>query len=417
MHPEVPFFFGVLMSEQASNADDGERSEADPEDSEEKERSETSHSSDEDDGGSPLKKPWARVFLVVAGIALLVGGGWWLWHYWTVGRFIESTNDAYLQADQVTISPKVGGYVEDVMVKANAGVEAGDVLVKINDEDYRAGVARAAAGLQAARADLAKAKAEAGRSRVAVQQAEAQLAQAEVNEAFAQSQVERYAPLVKTGAQPEERLSQLINQRDQAEAQVKVASASLASAHEATNTADAQILQARAAVHQAQAQLTDANNQLANTLIKSPISGRVGDKTVNVGQLVQPGTRLMTIVPVDQLYLEANFKETQIELMRVGQPATVKVDALTAEKLHGHVESFSPATGAQFALIPPENATGNFTKIVQRVPVRIAVDPGPAASKVLVPGLSVTVEVDTRGARDEYEELQEEGRRSEEAAQ
>ncbi len=417
MHRKVPFFFGVLMSEQASDADDGERSGADPEDSGEKGRAETSQSPSEDTKRSPLKKPWVRVFLVVAGVALVVGGGWWLWHYWTVGRFIESTNDAYLQADQVTIAPKVGGYVEDVMVQANASVEAGDVLVKINDEDYRAGVARASAGLQAARADLAKAKAEAGRSRVAVQQAEAQLAQAKVNEAFAQSQVERYAPLVKTGAQPEERLSQLINQRDQAEAQVKVASASLASAHEATNTADAQILQARAAVHQAQAQLTDANNQLANTLIKSPISGRVGDKTVNVGQLVQPGTRLMTIVPVDQLYLEANFKETQIELMRVGQPATVKVDALTAEELRGHVESFSPATGAQFALIPPENATGNFTKIVQRVPVRIAVDPGPAASKVLVPGLSVTVEVDTRGARDEYEEMQEEGRRSEEAAQ
>jgi membrane fusion protein (multidrug efflux system) len=146
-------------------------------------------------------------------------------------------------------------------------------------------------------------------------------------------------------------------------------------------------------------------------VLRSTIAGRVGDRSVRVGQYVQPGTRLMTIVPVQDVYLTANFKETQIGLMRPGQPVTIRVDALPGTDLHGTVDSFSPGTGSQFALLPAENATGNFTKIVQRVPVKIRLAAGPETRKVLLPGLSVNVEVDTRGARNTAERIEQESAR------
>ena len=158
--------------------------------------------------------------------------------------------------------------------------------------------------------------------------------------------------------------------------------------------------------------MRQAQADLGTTTIRSSIAGRIGDRTVRVGQYVQPGTRLMSVVPVDQVYLVANFKETQIGLMRAGQPATIEVDALSGSTLHGTVESFAPGTGAQFALLPPQNATGNFTKVVQRVPVRIHIDAGPEARRVLVPGLSVTVTVDTLGAKQERKEVDRESDRA-----
>jgi membrane fusion protein (multidrug efflux system) len=140
-------------------------------------------------------------------------------------------------------------------------------------------------------------------------------------------------------------------------------------------------------------------------VVKASVAGKVGELTARVGQFVQPGLRLMSVVPVEQLYLEANFKETQLGLMRPGQPADIEVDALPGVTLHGHVASLAPGTGAQFSLLPPQNATGNFTKIVQRVPVKIAIDADPALKRLLLPGMSVSVSVDTRSARDEIERL------------
>ena len=177
--------------------------------------------------------------------------------------------------------------------------------------------------------------------------------------------------------------------------------AQLQSAQKQVASLKAAVTQAKAAVDQARASVTQARLDLEHTVVRSPISGRVGDLTARIGQYVQGSTRLMAVVPVEDLYIEANFKETQIGLMRVGQPVTVAVDALSSHDLKGRVASFSPGTGAQFALIPPENATGNFTKIVQRVPVRIRFKAGGEARKVLIPGLSVVVSVDTRGARDD----------------
>jgi membrane fusion protein (multidrug efflux system) len=163
---------------------------------------------------------------------------------------------------------------------------------------------------------------------------------------------------------------------------------------------EAAVTQAAAQLQAAEASAHQSEIDLGHTLIRSSIAGRVGDRTVQLGQYVQPGTRLMSIVPVRQLYLTANFKENQIGRMRVGQPVEIEVDALPDAHITGHVESFSPGTGAQFALLPPENATGNFTKIVQRVPVRISVDASDQARQLLVPGLSATVTVDTRSAEE-----------------
>lgn len=367
----------------------------------------------QEDKPSPLRKPWVRFLLFVVFIAILSGGSWWGWHYWTEGRFIQSTNDAYLQADQVAIAPKVQGYVAEVLVADNQAVKSGNPLVKIDDSDYKARVNQASAGVAASNADLARAQAEAKRQLVAIGEAEAQLSAAKTQAAFTQQQVERYEPLAKTGAATDEQMAQLRSQRDQASAQVRVAEASFASAKEAVNTADAAIAQAEAARMQAEAQLEQARLDLASTVITASIDGIVGDKTVAIGQYTQPGQRMLTLVPVDELYLEANFKETQIELMRVGQPAKIMVDAISSEDLHGVVESFSPGTGAQFSLLPPENATGNFTKIVQRVPVRIRVNAGPEAWKILLPGLSVTVEVNTISAREDEERLKREGEHAE----
>jgi len=223
--------------------------------------------------------------------------------------------------------------------------------------------------------------------------------------------VQRYEPLVATGAETHERLADLVNARNQASATVAASVASLEAAERQPATTRAQIDQAHAQLEAAEASARQAQLDNQDTVIRSTLAGRIGDRTVRVGQFVQPGTRLMTIVPVQDLYLEANFKETQIGLMRPGQPATIHVDALSGTDLHGTVMSFSPGTGSEFALLPPQNATGNFTKIVQRVPVRIKVDAGKEARSVLVPGLSVTVHVDTRSGREAEKRLEQENAR------
>lgn len=345
---------------------------------------------------SPEKRRRVKRILFVVLVLALAGGAAWSWQYLMVGRFIESTNDAYLEADQTAISPKVQGYVAEVFVRNNQKVLAGDKLLKIRPQDYEAKVNQAEAGVDAAKADLARAIAEAKRQVSAVGQAVAQLASVRTQAAFAESQVDRYRSLGRTGVATTEQIANYTSQRDQANAQVAVSEASLASTEEAINTTDAAVKQSEAAVKQAEAQLATAQLDLDATDIAAPIEGVVGDKTVTVGQYVQAGTRLMTLVPVDDIYLTANFKETQIERMRIGQQVDISVDAISSKTLKGVVESFSPGTGAQFALIPAENATGNFTKIVQRVPIRIRIEADADMRKILVPGLSVSVDVDTR---------------------
>jgi membrane fusion protein (multidrug efflux system) len=224
---------------------------------------------------------------------------------------------------------------------------------------------------------------------------------AQISSRHAEDEVHRYAPLATTGAESGDQLSVLTSNRDQARATLAADAAALDQAQARMADLDAQIAQAHAQLEAAQASARQARLDLQDTLLRSSLAGRVGDRTVRVGQYAQPGTRMMTIVPVQSVYLTANFKETQIGRMRPGQRASVHVDALSGMELHGVVDSFAPGTGSQFALLPPENATGNFTKIVQRVPVRIRLDTDEQTRNLLLPGLSVTVEVDTHAAGDQ----------------
>jgi membrane fusion protein, multidrug efflux system len=349
--------------------------------------------------------------LLSIGLALLLGAAFLGVRWWTVGRYIESTDDAYLQADSMTVAPKVSGYVAEVYVGDNQTVSAGQALVRIDSRLYQALLSQATATIAARKADIARGEADLLLQRANIEQARAQLQGAQSSEAYAVEQVKRYEPLVSTGAETEERLAELRNARNQATATLAADAAALQSAERQIASTQAQIQQARAQLEAAEANARQTQLDMQDTVVRSTLAGRVGDRAVRVGQYVQPGTRLMTIVPVQDLYLEANFKETQIGLMRAGQPATIHVDALSGTDLHGTVASFSPGTGSQFALLPAQNATGNFTKIVQRVPVRIRLDAGQETRNVLLPGLSVTVRVDTRSGRDAQRRIQQENAR------
>lgn len=344
----------------------------------------------------PALQTRRRIVLAGVGGTLLLGAAVWGVRWWTVGRFIESTDDAYLKADSVTIAPKVSGYVDEVYVGDNQTVTAGQKLVQLDGRQYEAALEQTNAAIAARKADIERGVAELALQQANIAQARAQLQGARANAAHAIEEVKRYQPLVASGAESTDRLAELINARDQAESALAASSAALEAAERQPAAIEAQIDQARAQLQAAEAAAREAQLDLQDTVVRSTLDGRVGDRTVRVGQYAQPGTRLMTIVPVQDIYLEANFKETQIGRMRPGQPATISVDALPGVELHGTVSSLAPGTGSEFALLPPENATGNFTKIVQRVPVRIRLDANPAVRAVLVPGLSVTVSVDTR---------------------
>lgn len=356
------------------------------------------------DKPSALANPRNRRIIAGGGLLVLLLGAVWLVRYELVGKYIEGTNNAYIEADAVTVASKVAGYVDAVLVADNQLVRAGQPLLRIDPRDYRAQSAE-----YQAQSAMADAEAEGSRAQIAEQQAAIASARADLDAAsgdaaYAAAEVARYEPLVVTGAESREKLSTLRNQARQASAKAARARAMLASAERRIATLDAQIAEAHARGSASRAQLAAADVNLRSTLIRASTAGRIGNKTVRVGQFVQPGMRLMSLVP-DQIYIAANFKETQVGLMRIGQPVRIEVDALPGVELHGRVDSLSPATGAQFSLLPPQNATGNFTKIVQRVPVRISVLAGPETRALLVPGMSVEVKVDTRSGRDSRDRI------------
>jgi len=343
-----------------------------------------------------------RRILTVVGIIVVILALILLVRFWTVGRFLESTDDAYIQADSVIVSPRVSGYVEEIYVAENQIVAAGDPLFRIDPADYEAQVASSQAQIDAARANAAGLRAQIVEQQAMVAQAQANLASANEDLRFARQEEQRYEPLAESGAVSRQTFDQKRNARQRAQAAQASARAQLASVSQRIGTLQAQIGQAEAQAMGGEAQRMTANNNLGDTLVSAAIDGRIGNKTLQVGQLAQSGTRAMTVVPVDKIYVTANFKETQLADLRPGQPVTIEVDALGGREIEGRVVSFSPGTGAQFSLIPPENATGNFTKIVQRVPVRIEFEVPEELRGILVPGLSVVATVDTRsrGSRE-----------------
>jgi len=346
----------------------------------------------------PRKRNRTRLLLGVIAFLAVACGGVYGRYWYLVGRFIESTNNAYLRADQVAMAPRVSGQVSDIYVRDNEDVVAGQALLKIDPRRYEMTVRQAKATVDAREADVAKSEADLRQQDAVIAQAQADMETAKVNSDLAQKENDRSAALAIRGFATQQKNEQTESALAQSRSTVNLKQAALDAARQQVATLKAQLAQAEAQLAAAKESLSQAEIDLTDTVVRSPIAGRVGDRTVQLGQFAQPGTKLLTIVPTAQIYLVANFKETQVERMRPGQPAEISVDAYPDLKLTGTVESFAPGTGAQFALLPPENATGNFTKIVQRVPVRIRVNALEKAAPAFVPGLSIEVSVNTKAA-------------------
>jgi len=364
---------------------------------------------------SPLHRRGVQIGIAVGAIVVLVAGGIWLADWLTHGRYVQTTNDAYLKSDDVVVSSKTSGTIEKVFVTDNERVSPGQPLVQIDDSSNRARVEQAQAQAEEAAADIKQFHAQIEEQEASIAQSAAQVQNSMAKWRYQRGEVERYQPLAMSGAEKPEKLAQLISDRDQALATLHQNEAAKVQAERKVATLRSQIDQSEAKVRQAEAQARQASVDVDSSFIKASVAGRVGDRAARVGQYVQSGTRLLTVVPVDSLYLIANYKETQLGLMRIGQPARIKVDALDGREIQGKVQSFSPGTGSEFAVIPATNATGNFTKIVQRVPVRLEIQVGPEARRVLVPGLSVEVSVDTVGSKDDLARQKREERRDPDA--
>ena len=347
---------------------------------------------------APRKRRRTRMLLGMMAVLVVACGGVYGRYWFLVGRFIESTNNAYLRADQVAMAPRVSGQVSDIYVRDNEDVVAGQALVKIDSRRYEMTVRQAKATVDAREADVAKSEADLRQQDAVIAQAAADVETARVNSDLAQKENDRSAALAVRGFATQQKNEQTESALAQARSTVNLKQAALDAARQQVATLKAELAQAEAQLAGAKESLSQAEIDLSDTVVRSPIAGRVGDRTVQLGQFAQPGTKLLTVVPTGQIYLVANFKETQVEKMRPGQPAEISVDAYPNLPLRGTVESFAPGTGAQFALLPPENATGNFTKIVQRVPVRIRLAAPENAAPAFVPGLSIEVSVNTKQA-------------------
>ena len=331
--------------------------------------------------------------LIVGGaatIALAVGIAMW----WSNKQHFESTENAFIQADKVSVAPQVEGFVSEVLVGDNQRVEAGQVLVRLDAASLTAKLAQSLANAAALDAAVRGVDDKSGLERAMIAQKAAGVESAKAQAQLAGAELARYAALAKQGWTSSQRAQSASAQARQAGAMVDQAQATLEAERQAAyglGSSRAQTLaQAQAAHAAAEAMRID----LSRTEIRAPVGGVVGARAVRPGQYVRPGTSLMSIVPLGQAYILANFKETQVSRLRIGQSVEIKADAFGKQPIKGKIESFSPATGSEFALIPVENAVGNFTKIAQRVPVKIVVDPGEPLAGALRPGLSVEIKVD-----------------------
>jgi membrane fusion protein (multidrug efflux system) len=338
--------------------------------------------------------------IALAGLALaitLAGIGYGR-YWWTVGRFIESTDDAYAGGNVTPVAPHVSGFVAQILVTDNQHVRAGQLLIRLDERDFKAALDHAQAVADQRQAALTGLEAKYVLQQAMIRQAEADLNAKDAHATFADADAVRYRELASTTFGTRQNAERALSADREAQSATKAAQASLAAARQQLTVLDAEISEARAGVAQAKADLKTARLNLGYTEIRSPIDGYVGNRAAQVGAYVTNGAYLLSIIPAQGLWVDANFKEDQLAHMRPGQPVTVVADVLPGKVFQGHVESLAPGTGAVFSVIPPENATGNFTKIVQRVPVRIALDDGEAKLGALRPGLSTTVSVDTRPA-------------------
>ncbi|BDU19210.1 HlyD family secretion protein [Dyella sp. GSA-30] len=346
----------------------------------------------------PTRRLGKRHMVLGLGIAAGVAVAVWGAHWWTVGRFIESTDDAYVGADITAISPKVSGYITQVAVTDNQVVHAGDLLAQIDDRDYRAALQKAEGAVAAQQALLANLDANEHLQRAVIDQAHAGIDAAQAESVRARDDQARYRDLSSRAAVSVESAQRADAVFKTARADTEKAQAAFAAAQRQLDVITTQKQQARAALMQAEAERQLAQLNLGYTTLHAPVDGSIGNRRVRLGAFVEAGSPLLAVVPSRGLWIDANFKEDQLAHMKPGQPVTIRADVLPGREFHGRLGSLAPATGAQFSVLPPENATGNFTKIVQRVPVRVLLDERDATLGELRPGLSVTADVDTQAS-------------------
>jgi membrane fusion protein (multidrug efflux system) len=327
---------------------------------------------------------------LAAALAVAAGG----YVYWDYAAHFESTDDAFIAARQFSVAAKASGFVAEVPVADNQHVVAGDLIARIDDRDYRVALATAEAQAAAAKANVDSADAQLQVQQAQIEQSQAQVESAEAALAFAQQQASRYDDLAQRGAGTVQSAQQYSSALRQQQAAVKTAKAALTTAQRQVAALNAQRASADAALAQANAQVEQAKLNLSYTVVTAAQPGRVANLSAAVGQFASAGTSLSMFVP-DEVWVVGNFKETQLDAMRPGQGVTITIDAYPERALHGHLASVQPGSGTAFSLLPAENATGNYVKVVQRVPAKIVLD-NPPTDVALGPGMSVvpTVRVD-----------------------
>jgi membrane fusion protein (multidrug efflux system) len=337
-----------------------------------------------------------KLLLTGTAVAVLTGAASYGFDYWTVGSYLVSTDDAYVRADSTTIAPKVSGYLHEVLVGDNQPVRAGQLLARIDQRDFNVALDQARADVAAAHAAIASKQAQLGVQQAVIDAAKATVDVDKATVTFAAQENKRYTDLAATGFGSVQNAQQAQSRNAGAQAAIARDTANLASALKQVDLLKAEIVQANAALARAQALQSQAELNLEYTSIVAPIDGVVGNRSLRIGQFVQAGTQLMSVVPVAGAYVVANFKETQLTDVRAGQAVEIAVDTFPGQIVHGHVDSIAPASGQEFALLPPDNATGNFTKVVQRIPVKIALDLDEGSVVELRPGMSVIPTVETK---------------------
>ncbi|WP_019833589.1 HlyD family secretion protein [Sphingomonas sp. PR090111-T3T-6A] len=342
----------------------------------------------------PKSAKWA-IGAVFVAVAL---GGSWAYAHDEGGASAQSTDDAYIQSDYSTVAPKVAGLIERVPVEDNQHVRRGQLLAVIDDRDFRVAVAAAQAELDSARSNRRSIRAALDRQFSLIAQAAALVDADSAAIALSSANARRYRALASDGSASVQEEQESASRLDADMAARRRDVAAHAASGQETEVLNAQLAGANAAIARAEAALDAARLRLSYTRIVAPVDGVVGRRSVRVGNFVDVGKPLLAVVPLDKAYVEAHFRETQMRKIRPGQPVTVKVDMLPGVALKAHVESLAPASGVTFAEIAPENATGNFTKIVQRLSVRIRIDPGQPDADRLRVGMSVTPTVDTKVA-------------------
>ena len=347
---------------------------------------------------------WWRLFilLLAGGLVLLLAHEW---DWWVGSAVRQSTDDAYLQADLTPLAAKVPAYVRAVPVQDFQRVKAGDLLIQLVDDDYRAQLEQSEANVAAAEAAIQNIEQQKLLQQAMIAQAEATISATEADVTRFHLETVRQQALLANGLAGTRQITeQAVDNEKHAEATLELNRAQLEQQRQQVNVLDSQERQARAALKAQQAARDLAAINLGYTRITAPVDGMVGQRQVRPGQYVSTGTQVISVVPLPNVWVVANYKETQMTHVRVGQPARVTVDAFPGAVLKGHVDSWSPASGAQFSLLPPDNATGNFTKVVQRIPVKIVLDADPRVAQLLRPGMSVIATIDTGAARREVGE-------------